>query len=124
MAKAILIAHRLFPKAIIHWIFDNSSAHRSLAENALTATKINVKPGGKVPKMHDTVIPMDNPHGCGRQVQKMVFDKPLLDNHLHKEFEGQPKGMKVILAERGYMTNTEGKPLIGECKACKEVKSR
>jgi hypothetical protein len=124
MAKAILIARRLFPNAIIHWVFDNSSAYGSLAKDALTATKMNVNPGGKVPEMRDTIIPLDNPHGCGGQVQKMVFDKPLPNDHRYKQFEGLPKGMKVILAERGYTTNTDGKPLIGECKACKVSKSR
>ncbi|KAJ7922645.1 hypothetical protein B0H13DRAFT_2655599 [Mycena leptocephala] len=108
LAKAISIARRMFPKAIIHWVFNNSSAHGSLAKNALTVTKMNVNPGGKVPEMQDT---------------KLVFDNPLPDNHPHKKFEGQPKGMKVILAERGYTTNTNGKPLIGECKACKVSKA-
>ncbi|KAJ7440629.1 hypothetical protein B0H11DRAFT_2252749 [Mycena galericulata] len=67
---AILIARRMFPKAIIHWIFDNSSAHGSLAPDALTVTKMNVNPGGKVPEMRDTVIPDSNPHGHGGEVQK------------------------------------------------------
>ncbi|KAJ7489777.1 hypothetical protein B0H11DRAFT_1720118 [Mycena galericulata] len=124
LAKAILIARRMFPNAIIHWVFDNSSAHGSLAKNALTVTKMNVNPGGKVPEMRETVIPLDNPHGHGGKPQKMVFDNPLPDNHPHKKFEGQPKGMKVILAERGYTTNTNGKPLIGDCKACKASKAR
>ncbi|KAJ7648975.1 hypothetical protein DFH06DRAFT_996741 [Mycena polygramma] len=124
MVKAILIARRMFPNAIIHWVFDNSSAHGSLAKDALTTTKMNVKPGGKVPEMRETVIPSDNPHGRGGQPQKMTFDKNLPDDHPHKEFEGQPKGMKVILAERGYTTNTSGKALIGECKTCKAAKAR
>ncbi|KAJ6581297.1 hypothetical protein B0H19DRAFT_1060907 [Mycena capillaripes] len=40
-----------------------------------------------------------------------------------KIFEGQPKGMTVILAERSYTTNTNGKALIGECKVCKASRS-
>jgi hypothetical protein len=74
--------------------------------------------------MRDTIIPLDNPHGHGGQPQKMVFDKNLPHDHPHKQFEGQPKGMKLILAERGYTTNNKGKPLIGECKACKAAKAR
>ncbi|KAJ6623885.1 hypothetical protein B0H10DRAFT_2213259 [Mycena sp. CBHHK59/15] len=124
LAKAILIARRMFPNTIIHWVFDNSSAHGSLAKNALTVTKMNVNPGGKVPEMRETVIRLDNLHGHGGKPQKMVFDNPLPDNHPHKKFEGQPKGMKVILAECGYTTNTNGKPLIGDCKACKASKAR
>ncbi|KAJ7794205.1 hypothetical protein B0H14DRAFT_3888832 [Mycena olivaceomarginata] len=103
---AILIARRMFPKAIIHWIFDNSSAHGSLAPDALTTTKMNVNPGGKVPEMRDTIIPDSNPHGHAGEAQKMTFDKICPTNHPYKEFEGLPKGMKVILAERGYTKDT------------------
>ncbi|KAJ7444970.1 hypothetical protein B0H11DRAFT_2203490 [Mycena galericulata] len=85
---AILIARRMFPKAIIHWIFDNSSAHGSLAPDALTVTKMNVNPGGKVPEMRDTVIPDSNPHGHGGEVQKMTFDKNLPANHPGVEGQG------------------------------------
>ncbi|KAJ7107219.1 hypothetical protein C8R43DRAFT_1091981 [Mycena crocata] len=106
----ILIARHLFPKPVIHCVFDNSSAHGSLAKDALTATKMKVNPGGKVPKMRDT---------------KMTFDKNLPDDHPQKQWEGLPKGMKAILAQRGYTANTNGKNLIiGECKGCKAVKSR
>jgi hypothetical protein len=123
MARAIIIARRLFLNAIIHWVFDNSSAHGSLAKDALTATKMNVGPGGKVPDMRDTIIPADNPHDQGGQVQTMVYPEHLPAGHAHKDFEGKPKGMKVILAERGYTTDTRGKVLIGECKTCKALKS-
>jgi hypothetical protein len=85
---------------------------------------MNVNPGGKVPEMRDTVIPLDNPHGHSGKPQKMVFDNPLPHNHPHKFFEGQPKGMKVILAECSYTTNTSGRPLIGEYKVCKASKAR
>jgi hypothetical protein len=85
---------------------------------------MNVNPGGNVPAMKDTIIPLNNPHGHGGEPQKMTFDNNLPDDHLHKKFEGLPKGMKVILAERGYTKNTDGKPLIGDCKACKAAKSR
>ncbi|KAJ7337389.1 hypothetical protein DFH08DRAFT_1014352 [Mycena albidolilacea] len=124
LIKAILIARRMFPKAIIHWVFDNSSAHGSLAKDALTASKMNVNPGGKVPEMRDTIIPASNPHGHGGEIQKMTFDKNLPDNHPHKKFEGLPKGMKIILSERGYTKDSNGKSLIGDCKVCKASKSR
>ncbi|KAJ7498082.1 hypothetical protein B0H11DRAFT_1856638 [Mycena galericulata] len=124
LISAILIARRMFPKAIIHWIFDNSSAHGSLAPDALTTTKMNVNPGGKVPEMRDTIIPDSNPHGHAGEAQKMTFDKNLPGDHPYKKFEGLPKGMKVILAERGYTKDTNGKTLIGDCKACKLAKAR
>jgi hypothetical protein len=60
---------------------------------------MNVNPGGSVPAMPDTVIPLDNPDGHGGQPQKMTFDTDLLDDHPYKKFEGLPKGMKLILTE-------------------------
>ncbi|RDX46401.1 hypothetical protein OH76DRAFT_1457190 [Lentinus brumalis] len=97
LRTAIPIARCLYPNAVIHWVFNNSSCHGSLAQDALTASKmntgmmhINVNPGGKVPDMHDTTIPATNPHGRG------------------------------ILHERGLL-----KPgMIGDCQACKDSKSR
>jgi hypothetical protein len=84
---------------------------------------MNVNPGGSVPAMRDTVIPLDNPYGHGGQPQMMTFDTDLPDDHLYKII-GLPKGMKVILAERGYTKDTKGRTLIGDCKACKAAKSR
>ena len=37
------------------WIFDHSSCHAAMADNALDAAKMNVNPGGKQRKMRDTV---------------------------------------------------------------------
>jgi hypothetical protein len=84
---------------------------------------MNVNPSGKVPEMWETVIPHDNPHGHGSKIQKMTFDKDLPDDHPYKQYKGLPKGMKVILAEWGFTKNGNGKPLIGDCKACKASKS-
>lgn len=36
------------------WVFDQSSCHTAMAEDALDVSKMNVGPGGKQPKMHDT----------------------------------------------------------------------
>ena len=83
--NAMKIAHRLFPNAVIHWIFDNSSCHGSLAKDALTVTKMNINPGGKnVPHMHNTVIPLSNQFGKGGQVQMMQFDDILPDDDPNK----------------------------------------
>lgn len=107
MHTAIKIAERLFPQKRLVFIFDNSSAHNSLAKDALTVTKMNVGLGGKnTPDMHDTVIPADNPSGRAGRVQSMQFDINLPDDHPYKEFEGKPKGIKVILEERGLIPTT------------------
>ncbi|KAJ7161449.1 hypothetical protein C8R43DRAFT_859411, partial [Mycena crocata] len=69
LRNAIKIARRLFPNAIIHWIFDNSSCHDCRSPDALSARDMNVKPGGKNPvHMHDTIIPV-NPFGHANKSQ-------------------------------------------------------
>ena len=68
------------------WIFDQSSCHKAMAEDALDASKMNVKPGGKQPKMHSTIW-------AGKE-QTLCFDN------------GIPKGMKAVLEERGINTTT------------------
>ena len=55
-----------------------------MADEALNADKMNVGPGGKQPKMRDTV--------WGGQTQKMV------------DHNGTPKGMRTVLQERGVET--------------------
>ena len=94
---------RLFPGKKAGFVFDNSSAHNSLAKDALTVSKMNVGPGGEVPNMHDTIIPSDNPFGYGGRPQQFNFPANLPDDHLYKAFEGKPKGMRVILEERSYL---------------------
>jgi hypothetical protein len=109
----------MFPRAVLHWIFDNSSCHGSFAKDALNVTKMNVNPGGKQAIMHDTIIPADNPNGHAGKTQSMQFGARLPKGHPYKEFEGQPKGLRVVLEERGL-----GAGLIGDCKDCKHEKSR
>ncbi|KIJ43691.1 hypothetical protein M422DRAFT_47764 [Sphaerobolus stellatus SS14] len=101
------IAELMHPNKKLVFIFDNSSAHNSLATNALSINKLNIGPGRKnVPHMQDTLILDDNPYGYGGQLQKMQFDNPLPSDHPYKDFEGQPKGIKVILEEQGYIQVT------------------
>ena len=69
-----------------YWIFDQSSCHKAMEEDALDASKMNVNPGGVQPKMRDTV--------WGGTVQKMCFAL------------GIPKGMRIILQERGIAPAT------------------
>ena len=68
----------------IVWVFDQSSCHRAFADDTLNVRKMNVQPGGAQPAMRDTM--------WGRRVQKMVMD------------DGTPKGMKMVLEERGINT--------------------
>ena len=67
------------------WVFDHSSCHGAYAEDSLNAHKMNAKPGGKQPKMRDTVWE-------GRP-QSMVFSI------------GVPKGLIQVLKERGKYRN-------------------
>ena len=68
----------------IVWIFDHSSCHGAYAEDALNAHKMNAKPGGKQPRMRNTV--------WQGKVQTMVFSI------------GVPKGLIQVLKERGVDT--------------------
>eukprot|EP00731_Ephydatia_muelleri_P008066 Em0004g404a len=56
-----------------------------IADNQLNVDKMNVSSGGKQPVMRDTV--------WNGNVQRMVLD------------DGRPKGMKIILKERGVDTH-------------------
>ena len=66
------------------WVFDHSSCHAAKSEDSLDVSRMNVKPGGKQPKMRDTI--------WNGQLQKMCFNI------------GVPKGMKQVLEERGVNT--------------------
>lgn len=99
--KTIKIFEKAHPDATALFIFDNSSSHAALAPDALRAFKMNKSNGGKQRHQHDTVIPASNPdpryHG---QVQKMTDE------------QGQPKGLKQVLEERGF--DVSG--MRGKCK--------
>ena len=136
LENALKIAKIMFPNKKRVWVFDNSSGHSCKAADALMISKMNVGPGGKnITHMHSTVIPDDNPHGYAGELQFMQFDNLLPAGHVYQRYQGQPKGIRVILEEHGYITiinpesecpkarDMNGKTLIGECKACKEFKS-
>jgi hypothetical protein len=123
LRNTILIAHRMFPNCIIHWVFDNSSCHDSMPKDALSVTKMNVGPGGRQPMMHDTIVPHDNPFGHGGQPQSLIFPLNLPDSHPYNSHQGKPKGMQVILEERGYLGPGQ-KNLAGDCEKCKQRKAQ
>ncbi|KAJ6597343.1 hypothetical protein B0H10DRAFT_2441737 [Mycena sp. CBHHK59/15] len=103
MINPKLLQQHVNETLILALSFDNSSAHGSLAKNALIVTKMNVNPGSKVPEMQETVITSDNPHVHSGKPQKIVFDNPLPNDHPHKKFEGQPKGMKASMAGKPHL---------------------
>lgn len=86
--NAMKIAKFKYPAQLhtVCWVFDQSSCHRAFAEDALNAKRMNVHSGGAQPKMRDTV--------WAGKVQKMTLA------------DGTPKGMKLVLKERGINTAT------------------
>src|SRR6266540_6479885 len=60
--KAIPIFETLFPNCITLFAFDNSSNHTAYRSDALVASRMNLKSGGKQPKMKDTTFGSDNKH--------------------------------------------------------------
>ncbi|KAK7042832.1 hypothetical protein R3P38DRAFT_3449566, partial [Favolaschia claudopus] len=86
---------------------DNSQGHSAYPEDALLISRMNAKPGGKQARMRDGWFIKD-----GRRVpQSMVFPAN------HSQYPNEPKGMKYVLAERGFNV----KNLRGKCKNKCEV---
>ncbi|RIA79867.1 hypothetical protein C1645_839743 [Glomus cerebriforme] len=85
--KAILIFETIFSNCIALFAFDNSSNHAAFRSDALVASRMNLKPGGKQPKMRDTIFGPDNWH-------QSIVNK-----------NNEPKGMKQILVECGLWKN-------------------
>jgi len=96
--KAIPIFETIFPNCIALFAFDNSSNYAAYRFDALVANRMNLKPGGKQPKMRDTVFGPDNHH------QSMVNEN------------NEPKGMKQVLIERGLWKDR----LNADCQLCKD----
>ena len=83
--KAIDVFEAKYPDAQAVFLFDNAPSHKKCSNQTLNAEKMNVRPGGKQPVMHSTVF--------NGEVQEMVLA------------DGRPKGMKIVLEERGINTN-------------------
>ena len=79
--KALDIFDRKYPDITGLFIFDHAPCHKKVADDALNVDHMNVNPGGKQVTMRDT--------SWAGEVQKMVFT------------DGQPKGLKHVLEERG-----------------------
>jgi hypothetical protein len=88
---AIKVFKKQFSGCVALFIYDQSSAHGSLGPDALRASSMNKTDGGKQQVQCNTTIPMSNPNPDLRgQPQKMMLD------------DRTPKGMQVVLTERGY----------------------
>ena len=87
IVDAAKIASFKYPseKHTVMFIFDQSSCHRVFGEDALNVNRMNVRPGGMQPAMHDTM--------WGGRVQTMI------------DADGVPKGMKKVLEEHGINTS-------------------
>src|SRR5207248_9009443 len=87
--KAIAIFNKAFPGDIAVFAFDNSSGHACKAKDTLVANRMNLRPSGKQPKMHNTKW------GDGIE-QSMIFlegDKEWDTNiPIPPELIGKPKG--------------------------------
>ena len=95
MERAIEIAEIKYPKdeGWRHvWVFDHSSCHAAMADDALDVTKMNVKPGGKQRIMRDTT--------WNGKVWKMYYTD--------SDGKKVAKGMKMVLEERGVSTTGKG----------------
>ena len=82
--KTIDIFERVHPQAKALFLFDNAPSHRKYADDVPNADRMNVGPGGKQPKMRNTV--------WAGGMQHLVDDS------------GVPKGMRAVLEERGVDT--------------------
>jgi len=88
---AISIFETAHSGCVALFIFDQSSAHASLAPDALRAFDMNKSNGGKQRKQRNTVIPQSNPCVEHRSnPQKMTLEN------------GDAKGLQQVLEERGF----------------------
>lgn len=91
--EAIPTFEAAHPNCQALFVFDQSSAHASLAPDALRTWEMNKGNGGKQHIQKDTVIPMNNPVMTLRgRVQKMTTDN------------GEAKGLEQTLREASMWT--------------------
>ncbi|KAF9258948.1 hypothetical protein L218DRAFT_1080196 [Marasmius fiardii PR-910] len=89
--EAISIFNEAHPGCTALFIFDQSSAHASLAPDALHAFEMNKSDGGAQRKQKDTIIPQSNPDPQFQgQIQTMTLPG------------GKAKGLQWVLEEWGF----------------------
>jgi hypothetical protein len=89
-----------FPGCQALFALDNAANHCSFKHDAVVAHKMNLSPGGKQPKMRDG---WDYNRGLP---QTMVFS----DTHQELKLRGEPKGIEVVLRERGLWPRNGWRP--------------
>ena len=123
----ISIFEHTHPDCIGVFVFDRSSAHGGFADDALNVNVMNVHPARNQRRMHDTIIPLNNPdpapgeEDMRGQIQQMCFPEDYEDLALR----GKPKGMRIVLQERksvwdkfSQINKARGANLIGKCASC------
>ncbi|KZP15171.1 hypothetical protein FIBSPDRAFT_921259, partial [Athelia psychrophila] len=113
------------PNKIGLWVFDCSSAHEGLAEDALNVHNMNINLGGKQRHMRDTIIPLSNPPPSPGKIDTRGTTQSMSypSDHPNPDLAGKAKGMKVVLQEREsawdeFERRRGGKKLLGKCKDC------
>jgi len=91
LQMAITIAEVKYPGKKLVFLYDHSSVHKKRADDALDAKRLNVRPGGKQPVFHDTIL-LDG------SIQTFTFPNN------HPEYPGLAKGAKQIAVERNLET--------------------
>lgn len=98
MVKQTIAVIRLFkfiyPQCRALSAFDNAASHCAFSPDALVASKMNLRPGGKQPRMKDGWF--------GGIQQSMTFP----DDYEDPNLRDQPKGIQQVLEERGLWTST------------------
>jgi len=94
-------------------MIDNSQGHSAYSKDALLASRMNLRPGGKQAWMRDGWY-MQNDR---KVIQSMVFPVN------HPEFPDQPKGMKQVLQERdlwinGLIMKCRDRCVVGSVNCC------
>ena len=100
------------------FVFDHSSCHGTYADDALNASKMNLKLGGKQPHMHDTfwkgkpqrmVFSDETPKGVkkilmerGVDVRKMKLDDMRKEIATHPDFRDEQPEIALFLRRKGY----------------------
>ncbi|KAF8303445.1 hypothetical protein DL93DRAFT_2066830, partial [Clavulina sp. PMI_390] len=91
LTRSISLFERIHPDCQGLWIFEHSSNHAALGDDALKAFDMNKSDGGKQRKQRDTIFPLDCPAVERRgTVQRMTTD------------DGKAKGLETVLTERGF----------------------
>ncbi|KAF4648053.1 hypothetical protein FOZ61_003201 [Perkinsus olseni] len=99
------------------FLTDHSPIHSKFAQNALNVKAMNVKPGGKQPKMRDGWFISDG----RRVVQEMNFAED------HPLYPGKPKGLREVVRERFGASAIVGKrhdDLVAMLQSCDDFVSQ